>query len=50
MEKGYSLVPEQTTRMAAVVQSIERTGEGDALVVLELQPGMECTVSPLGLG
>lgn len=49
MEKGYSLVPEQTTRMAAVVQSIECT-ESDALVVLELQPGVECTVSPLGLG
>lgn len=43
-------MPEQTTGMAAVVQSIECTGEGDSLAVLELQPGVECTVSPLGLG
>lgn len=50
LEKGYSLVPEQTTRVAAVLQSIERTGEGDALVVLELQPVWSVLCRPTWTG
>jgi len=38
-------MPRQAARMAAVVQSMECVGEGDALAVLELKPVVGCTLT-----
>lgn len=38
-------MPRQTARMAAVVQSMDCIGEGDALAVLELKPAVGCTLT-----
>lgn len=38
-------MPGQTARMAAVVQSMELIGAGDALAVLEIKPAVGCTLT-----